>query len=286
MSDSIHTLLDHGTMHLQGHSAAPRLDAETLLADLLGKDRSYLIAHSDEVLGSQQQHTFEQRIQRQADGEPHAYILGYRDFWSLRLRVNPATLIPRADTETVVETTLEQLNALPESKHPVTVADLGTGSGAIALALAVERPDIRFLATDVSQDALDAAQQNASAHWISNCQFTHHDWRTQAELPASPFHLIVSNPPYIASDDPHLQQGDLPREPLQALASGADGLDDIRIISQRARQWLRPGGWLVLEHGHDQAHAVQAILSTHGYQQLETINDLGNNPRCTKGRLA
>jgi release factor glutamine methyltransferase len=248
-----------------------RLEAELLLVHVLGKPRSWLVAHADDVLDDAQVTAFEALVQRRHRGEPVAYITGRRGFWSLELEVTPVTLIPRPETELLVELALQRL---PTAGR---IVDLGTGSGAIALAIARERPQARVMATDASRDALAVALRNAARLGLTHVGFLHGDWF--APLAGERFNLIVSNPPYIEADDPHLGQGDLRFEPASALASGADGLDDIRRIVEGARTHLEPGGWLMMEHGWNQGDAVRSSLSTAGYHNVFTAQDLEQRDR-------
>lgn len=252
-----------------------RLEAELLLVHVLGKPRSWLIAHADDVLDVAQAAAFDALVQRRHAGEPVAYITGRRGFWSLELEVTPATLIPRPETELLVELALARLPAAG------CVVDLGTGSGAIALAIAREHPQAKVVATDASLDALAVAQRNAVRLGLAHVRFMHGDWF--APLAGERFHVIVSNPPYIEADDPHLEQGDLRFEPASALASGADGLDDIRRIVKDARAHLEPGGWLMMEHGWNQGDAVRGVLSTAGYRDVFTAQDLEHRDRVSGG---
>jgi len=260
------------------HALGDRLEAEVLLTHALGKPRSWLIAHADDVLSAAHADTFEALVQRRRNGEPVAYITGHRGFWSLELEVTPATLIPRPETELLVELALERLPA----RAPVRVADLGTGSGAIALAIARERPQATVVATDASVDALAVARRNAERLKIANVDFAHGNWL--APLHGTAFDVIVSNPPYIEADDPHLAQGDLRFEPATALASGCDGLDDIRRIVIEARDHLAPDGWLMMEHGWNQGEAVRALLIDEGYREVFTAKDLEQRDRVSGGR--
>jgi len=254
---------------------ADRLEAEVLLVHALGKPRSWLIAHATDVLEPAQVDAFQALVRRRRQGEPVAYITGCRGFWSLELEVTRATLIPRPETELLVELALERLPA------DAQVADLGTGSGAIALAIAHERPDAQVTATDASADALAVARRNAAKHGLARVRFLHGDWL--APLTGQRFHMVVSNPPYIESADPHLQQGDLRFEPATALASGVDGLDDIRRIVEGARKHLQPGGWLLMEHGWNQGEAVRAVLQAAGYGDVFTSQDLEQRDRVSGG---
>lgn len=255
-----------------------RVDAEVLLAYALSKPRSWLIAHADDVLSQDHAAAYALLIEQREAGEPIAYITGRRGFWSLDLEVTPATLIPRPETELLVELALERLPA----DKACRVLDLGTGSGAIALAIARERPMAQVVAVDASSEALDVARHNARRHQLGNVHFVHGDWF--ASLDDRRFDVIVSNPPYIEWDDPHLQQGDLRFEPISALVSGRDGLDDIRRIVRDAGLHLVPGGWLLFEHGWNQGDAVRALLRDADFVELSTAHDLEQRDRVSMGR--
>ena len=254
-----------------------RLDAELLLLHWLQKPRSWLFAHVDDGIDADVQKAYAALLERRMQGEPMAYITGHRGFWSMDLEVSPATLIPRPETELLVE---QALLRLPPD-IACSVADLGTGSGAIALAIADERPRAQVVATDSSVAALAVARRNAQRHGILNVTFLHGDWL--APLVGQGFELIVSNPPYIQADDPHLAQGDLRFEPANALASGQDGLDDIRRIVRDARPHLHAGGWLLFEHGWNQGDAVRALLANAGYADVFTAQDLEQRDRVSGG---
>jgi release factor glutamine methyltransferase len=254
-------------------------DAALLLAHALGKPRSWLFAHADDALGEAEATRFDGLLARRAAGEPVAYLTGSRGFWTLDLAVTAATLVPRPETELLVELALARLPA----DAPVRVADLGTGSGAIALAIASERPRAQVLATDASSEALDVARGNAARNGIGNVAFRHGSWLQP--LGEETFDLIASNPPYIAEGDPHLAQGDLRFEPAMALSCGPDGLDAIRVIVRDAPACLRPGGWLLLEHGWDQGDAVRALLAAAGFADVATERDLEQRDRVSLGRL-
>jgi release factor glutamine methyltransferase len=260
------------------------LDAQVLLAHVLAKDRAWLVAHADDPLAGVDAAAFAALVQRRLHGEPVAYLTGIREFWGLPLAISPAVLIPRPETETLVEAALARLPAEREMR----VLDLGTGSGAIALAIAHERPWARVLATDASADALAIARENARRLGIGNVQFAQADW--YADLPAAwrdlRFDLIASNPPYVAAGDPHLDEGDLRFEPDVALASGSDGLAALRTIVAGARLWLAPGGAIVVEHGYDQADRVRELLATAGFVEIAAIRDLAGIPRVAAGRFA
>ncbi|WP_201315637.1 peptide chain release factor N(5)-glutamine methyltransferase [Dyella sp. EPa41] len=255
-----------------------RLEAELLLVHVLGKPRSWLIAHADDELDAAHTAAFDALVKRRADGEPVAYITGRRGFWSLDLEVTPATLIPRPETELLVQLALDRLPATGLTR----VADLGTGSGAIALAIARESAATQVTATDASAEALAVAQRNAHAQRIANVSFVQGDWLSP--LHGQAFDVIVSNPPYIEADDPHLERGDLRFEPASALASGKDGLDDIRRIVADARAHLKPGGWLLMEHGWNQGAAVRVLLEQGGYHDVFTAQDLEQRDRVSGGR--
>ena len=257
-----------------------RVDAELLLLHILQRPGSWLYTHADDVLEMDVQTTYAALVDRRAAGEPLAYITGRRGFWSLDLEVTPATLIPRPETELLVEQVLQRLPV----DAACDVADLGTGSGAIALAIACERPGARVVATDASADALVVAQRNAQRHGIANVAFMQGDWL--APLAGRRFEVIVSNPPYIEAADPHLGQGDLRFEPAGALAAGADGLDDIRRIVRDARKHLQPGGWLLFEHGWNQGDAARQLLREAGYAEVLTARDLELRDRVSGGRAA
>ncbi len=255
-----------------------RVDAEVLLQHLLRRPASWLLAHADDVLSLADERAFAELVRRRQLGEPVAYITGRRGFWSLELEVTPATLIPRPETERLVELALDRL----AEDAPVRVVDLGTGSGAIALSIGTERPRAKIVATDASAEALEVACRNARRLCIPNVQFVQGDWL--APLGEARVDLIVSNPPYIEADDPHLAQGDLRFEPASALASGADGLADIRRIVVDARQHLLPGGWLLFEHGWNQGEACRALLQDAGYAEVFTAQDLEQRDRVSAGR--
>lgn len=272
MPDVRHTLVE------ATHRLGDRVDAEVLLAYALSKPRSWLIAHADDELSLEHASAYKLLIEQREAGEPVAYITGRRGFWSLDLEVTPDTLIPRPETELLVELALERL-PLDKACH---VLDLGTGSGAIALAMARERTQAQIIATDASAEALAVAQHNARRHHVGNVSFEHGDWF--APVGDRRFDVIVSNPPYIESSDPHLQQGDLRFEPMSALASGKDGLDDIRRIVRDAGLHLVKGGWLLFEHGWNQGDAVRVLLRNAGFVELSTARDLEQRDRVSMGR--
>lgn len=253
-------------------------DARLLLAHALEKSPAWLIAHADEVLEHDALGRFDALVQSRIDGLPVAYLVGRRGFWTLDLAVTPDTLIPRPETELLVELALSRIPQGAASR----IADLGTGSGAIALAIAVERPQCSVVATDASEAALRVAHGNASDNGIANVQFRRGSWF--APLAGERFGLIVSNPPYIAACDPHLAEGDLRFEPPAALSSGSDGLDDIREIVSGAEGFLADGGWLLLEHGLDQGAAIRELFEAAGFVEIATERDLESRDRVTLGR--
>ena len=263
---------------LPGESS--RLEAETLLAHALGKPRAWLYAHAGDALDDLQQRRFSGLIASRCQGQPLAYLLGRREFWSLELAVSVDTLIPRPETELLVELALQRLPA-DRAAH---VLDLGTGTGAIALALASERPMAQVHAVDASAAALSIAKKNATKLGLPQVQFLHSDW--YSALAGERFDLIASNPPYIAQDDPHLAEGDLRFEPRSALASGADGLDAIRIIVAGAPAHLLPGGWLLIEHGWQQGAAMRALLAGAQWSDVQTATDLEDRDRVTLAKYA
>ena len=251
-----------------------RIDAQLLLLHILNRadaGRAWLLAHDTDTLAPSEQARFIALCQRRAAGEPVAYLRGMKEFYGLTLQVDARVLDPRPDTETLVDWALQLLAPLPAPR----VLDLGTGSGAIALALQHQRPDAQVSAVDASTDALAVAQANAARLGLA-VQFARGDWLRGV---AGQFDVIASNPPYIAAADPHLAA--LRHEPLQALASGADGLDDIRSIVAQAPSHLLPGGWLLLEHGWDQAEAVQALLRSAGFAEVQSRKDLAGIARCS-----
>jgi release factor glutamine methyltransferase len=259
-------------------SPTARLDAELLLAAALGKSRSCLHTWPERIVPSDAALKFAEYLQRRRGGEPVAYILGQQGFWKLDLEVAPHTLIPRPDTELLVEAALELLSAAPAK-----VLDLGTGSGAIALALASERPAWSVTAVDRVLEAVALAERNRQRLHLNNATVLNSHWF--GALEGQRFQLIISNPPYIASTDPHLVEGDVRFEPASALVAGIDGLDDLRLIVAQAPDHLDAGGWLMLEHGYDQAEAVRDLLQTHGFEEVHSRTDLGGHQRISLGRL-
>lgn len=253
----------------------PKREAEYLLCAALNCDRAYLYTWPEKPLSIHAADTYQRYVDQRQRGKPLAYITERQAFWTLDLYVNEHVLIPRPETELLVENTLKLLMSQPNSQ----VADLGTGSGAIACALAIERPDWEITATDQSPAALEIAQQNAQRHNLTQINFVSGNWF--APLHGQRFDAIISNPPYIYAQDPHLQREGLPYEPDSALVSAESGLQDLRVLIENAPKHLKPGGYLLLEHGYNQAPAVQALFAQENYDHIETLYDLNHTPRVT-----
>ncbi|MDW6001551.1 peptide chain release factor N(5)-glutamine methyltransferase [Vibrio mangrovi] len=258
-------------------SPSPAIDAAVLLCHVLDKPRSYLLTWPERTLTDTQMNSFAGLLTRRLSGEPIAYILGEREFWSLPLKVSSATLIPRPDTECLVMQALEKARQISGP-----ILDLGTGTGAIALALASELPDIDVTGVDIQHEACELARANAARLGIPNVTFCQGSWFDAIDE-GMKFALIVSNPPYIDADDPHLLRGDVRFEPLSALVAEEQGLADIRTIATAARQYLQPKGWLLFEHGYEQAESVRALFQSLGYQDIYTERDDTGNERVTAG---
>lgn len=271
----IRDLLAAARASLAGDSVA--LDAELLLAHCLEKNRAYLFAWPEREVAAGQEAAFRALLARRVAGEPVAYLIGRREFWSLSLAVDASTLIPRPDTERLVEVALE---LVPSTRS--RVLDVGTGTGAVALALASERPAWSLCGVDIEPAAVALAQRNAQALALTNVEFLQSNWF--AAVPAQRFDAIVGNPPYIDAADPHLQSGDVRFEPRSALVSARQGLADIDAIAAGACAFLSDGGWLLLEHGYRQGEAVRALLAAHGFAAVQTWRDYGDNERVSGGR--
>ncbi|WP_062063943.1 peptide chain release factor N(5)-glutamine methyltransferase [Cellvibrio sp. OA-2007] len=275
-----------GELELISDSA--RLDIELILCHILQKNRTYLFTWPDKTLTTEQETLFNDYFVRRKNGEPVAHIIGQREFWSLPLAVNNSTLIPRPDTELLVETVLELFSG-DSTQQIRRCLDLGTGTGAIVLALASEKPHWQLLGVDKSADAVALAETNRRELQFDQVQILQSDWFTAPALQgdatgAQQFDVIVSNPPYIDPQDPHLEQGDVRFEPRSALIADNHGLADIEFIIQHSWDYLRTQGWLLLEHGYDQAAAVRSLLTARGFVQVETRRDLGGNERVSLGR--
>ena len=276
MGATIATLLRIASSELSKTSPSPRLDAEILLAHVLETPRSHLHARPEQRVEDKKMRWFALLVVARCKGRPIAHLTGKRDFWSLSFKVTAATLIPRPETELLVE---ETLRVVPAGARWY-IADLGTGSGAIALSLAHERPHCKLVATDISRLALEVARENAARLKITNVEFLEGEWFTP--IASRRFAVIVSNPPYVANDDPHLRSGDLRFEPRRALTGGPDGLAAIRKIVLRAPTHLESGGVLLLEHGYDQAERVRGLLASAGFSYIHSVSDLTGNSRDRK----
>jgi release factor glutamine methyltransferase len=275
---SIKSALADAVDALTSISDSALLDAEVLLCHVLQKERSYLRAWPDKLLEPEQQEQFWALTEKRRQGMPVAYLIGRREFWSRDFRVSPDVLIPRPDTELLVEL---GLNLIPPDA-PFKLIDLGTGSGIIAITLAAERPHAQVIATDLNSAALEIAKQNARHHHITNIHFYQSDWFNNT--PDIQFDLVISNPPYIAKDDSHLQEGDVRFEPQTALVAAQQGLRDIETIADGARGRLKPQGHLLIEHGYNQQHQIQTIFKGLGYDKVQTYQDLSGQPRVTYGQ--
>lgn len=271
--------LDDAVQRLSPVSESPLLDAEILLCLALDKDRSHLRTWPEKKLLPEQNSHFEALLQKRLSGMPIAYITGNREFWSRDFEVGPDVLIPRPDTELLID---QALKLIPE-RQPYRLIDLGTGSGIIGITLAAERPDSEVIATDCNANALTIARRNAQRHNVRNIQFLQSDW-FEAVSDSTLFNLVVSNPPYIADNDPHLTEGDVRFEPMSALIADNHGLSDIERIVNAARRYLRPQGHLLVEHGYNQQDQVQAIFSQLKYRNVVTYHDLSGQPRVTYGQ--
>lgn len=278
MSQTLKQAIDWAVDELQALDT-PRVDAEWLMMHVLDCTRTRLLTHADLRLTQAQYEQYQQLVARRKTGEPVAYITGSRGFWTLDLRVTPDVLISRADTELLVE----QVLALAGNDQFRVVADLGTGSGAIALAIASERPDWRIIAVDSSEAALTVARKNARLNHLDHVEFLKGDWCNALPGALQPY-ILVSNPPYIDADDPHLTAGDLRFEPLSALRAADNGLSDLRTLSNQAFFYVRDGGWVLFEHGYNQGAAVRQMLQVSGFNTIKTLQDIGGQDRVTMGK--
>jgi release factor glutamine methyltransferase len=280
MTTEIRALLDEGAARLARACDEPRREAEVLLGAALGRSRAWLLANPDEVVRDcEATDRYEALLTRRAHGEPVAYLLGEKEFWSLPLRVGPGVLVPRPETELVVERVLAHLPAGCE----LDVLDLAAGSGAIALAIASERPGCRVVATDVAPAAVEASRENALRLGLEH-RVTVLQGAWFEPVAGRCFDLIASNPPYIAADDARVESAVRRYEPAGALFSGPTGLEALQLVASRAPRHLKPGGWLVLEHGDDQGAAVRALFTEAGFEDVQTWRDLAGRERCTEGR--
>ena len=273
-----HSLSD-ACSQLQTISPSPGADASCLLCFVLDCSNAHLIARPEKELTPQQAAAFAELLKRRLTGEPIAYITGAKEFWSLSLKINQDVLIPRPETETLVEFAVDRF----AERRRMKIADLGTGSGAIACALAAEHPHWDIVATDISTAALAVARHNVAMLNLDNIRFSQGSWFEA--IAGDVFDLIISNPPYVADEDHHLSEGDVRFEPELALAAGAQGLDSIRILTQQAGNHLESGGWLIVEHGYDQRLAVQDCFLKGGFEEIVQLTDLASLPRVTAGRF-
>jgi release factor glutamine methyltransferase len=279
MTETLKNTLAEARALLAATSDSPQLDAEILLGKVLRANRAALYANPDQLITASQSGEFEQLVSQRCDGKPVAHLTGMREFWSLELKVTPDVLVPRPETELLVERALVHI---PDS-GACELVDLGCGSGAIAIAIATERPDCTITATDASQAALSIAQENAANHCPERINFIHGNWFEP--LVGKCFDVIVSNPPYVSAAQPQLTDPELEHEPQQALYSGADGLNDIRQLITEAPAYLLDDGYLLLEHGFDQADTIAELLRQAGFVNIEMYRDLANQPRITEAQF-
>ena len=281
---TLDALLKQAAQRLQAAgSSSPRIDAEVLLCHVLGRDRTLLYTWGDKICPLWEEARFDALIAARVQGTPVAYLTGEREFWGLRLATSPDTLIPRPDTETLVELALSRVT-LTSGR----LLDLGTGTGAIALAFASEQPHWQVLGVDLRVEAVSLATRNAQALGLANATFLQSDWFAALDaytVAGNQFDIIVSNPPYIAGDDPHLAEGDVRFEPRSALVADACGMADLLHLVNSAQRYLAASGWLLLEHGYQQAEMVREALESAGYQNVESVRDLGGHERVTLGHL-
>jgi len=286
MPNTIHSQLKNAQNLLknntQNHSDSPQIDCEILLCFILKKNRAYLYSHPEKILNPDQINLFNYLISERMKGQPIAYLTGYREFWSLDFYINPDVLIPRADTEILIQAVLDHASQGQSPAKILNIADFGTGSGIIAITLASERPDWRIIGLDISPQALKLAQKNAEKNKIKNISFIESSWGEKLLEQDLLLDLIVSNPPYLSQTDPHLSQGDLRFEPPGALISGKSGLEDFEIIINQAKKLLKPGsGQIFFEHGFNQARDIFNLLTQAGFKNIQTIQDLNNLDRVT-----
>ena len=277
---NIHQALQYGDQQLDKTSPSAALDAQVLLSHILQCNSAYLFTWPEKNIEPEKLKLFQSMIQQRHQGTPVAHLTGQREFWSLNLVVNNSTLIPRPETETLVEFILEKFI----DKEDLKLLDMGTGTGAIAIALATERPRWNIFASDISEPAIQLAQKNSKQHQTSNIKFIQSDWFD--DITDNDFNIIVSNPPYIANDDMHLSRGDVRFEPKSALTSGKTGMDDIEHLCLHAKQHLLKNGCLIVEHGYDQRLAVSECFTKYDYIKVEQRRDLSGHTRMTTGRTA
>ena len=279
MSNTLGAIHQDAIEQLKPCSDSARLDADLILSFALNIPRTRFITQGDIPVSDTQAEQIQSLINKRKTGCPIAYITGSKGFWDLELFVNEHTLIPRPETELLIEFAL----AIFPANKPISVIDLGTGTGAIAIAIAKARPNWQVIACDKSKEALTIARKNRDKYGLTNLELVNSDWFSSIDQQES-FDLIISNPPYVTDEDPHLKQGDVRFEPLSALRSGPDGLDDIRQIVKSSKDYLNEQGWLIVEHGYDQAETVKAIFSKHGYHTIQQGMDLNGHTRATYGQ--
>lgn len=275
---NIQQALQQASDTLSETSASADLDAQVLLTHVLRCNTAHLAAWPEKNLEEEQLSQYLQLIQQRKKGLPVAHLTGSREFWSLEFSVNNSTLIPRPDTETLIEFILDKFS----DKEDLKLLDMGTGSGAIAISIATEKPGWKIFASDISEQALDLARENSRRHQTANTTFIHSDWFSS--ITDNDFDIIISNPPYIAEDDPHLAEGDVRFEPLNALTSGAEGMDDIEHLCLNAKSHLAKSGSLIVEHGYNQQQLVADCFAKNGYMQIEQKQDLSGHTRMTAGK--
>ncbi|PCJ86618.1 MAG: protein-(glutamine-N5) methyltransferase, release factor-specific [Thiotrichaceae bacterium] len=276
---NIQQALEQADYDLSDASPSATLDAQVLLTHVLHCNTAHLLAWPEKQLNKEQTTNFLRLVKQRQSGKPVAHLTGLREFWSLDFFVNDSTLIPRPDTETLIEFVLNKFN----SDQPYKLIDMGTGTGAIAISIAKEKPDWSITASDVSFDALDLAKKNSKHHHTDNISFTQSNWFEN--INANDFDIIISNPPYIAENDPHLQQGDVRFEPQSALTSGVVGMDDIIHLCQHAKNYLTSGGYLIVEHGYNQNQLVLDCFTNNGFTLIEQSRDLSGHIRMTAGKV-
>lgn len=280
------SLVDTAKQTLYSSSDTPRIDAEVLIGHVVKQSLSWLISRGDQPASADHIEHFERLVTQRKQGQPIAYLIGERDFWTLTLSVDENVLIPRPDTETLVDAALDCLNAKSKtSNQALSILDLGTGSGAIALALGKELPNAKVIAIDYHLNALNVAKRNALTNNINNVKFIQSHWFDEVDS-TQRFDLIASNPPYIEEDDPHLIEGDLRFEPSTALVSADRGLSDLNQIIKRAPDFLQEQGYLIVEHGYNQDREVADLFTRHGFSDIKLHRDLSNLPRCTIGQFS
>jgi release factor glutamine methyltransferase len=276
---NIQQALQQASRRLSETSPSAMLDAQVLLTHVLSCNTAHLAAWPEKELNEEQQASYLHLLEQRQQGIPVAHLTGSREFWSLIFSVDNSTLIPRPETETLIEFILDRFSDIGKLK----LLDMGTGTGAIAISIAKEKPGWEIVASDISEQALVLAAKNSNQHQTKNVTFIHSDWFNDIEQGG--FDIIVSNPPYIASDDPHLSQGDVRFEPESALSSGNSGMDDIEHICVKAKEYLSDNGWLIVEHGYDQAKLVADCFANNGYSEITQRQDLSGHYRMTAGKI-